>query len=67
MIYYVCLNCPPHSTMDHDLNGKGACLFPDCPCQKMQEGDQFIKKPSVKVSKEDAVKAGAEREEQKPE
>lgn len=59
MTYFTCLNCAPHSTIDHGNHGKGACLMPSCLCAKMKNGDEFVKPPRVFLSYADAIKAAA--------
>ncbi len=63
MTYHTCTSCPPHTTLDHGDNGKGTCLILGCPCQKMVDGEEFVKPSREKVSHEDAIKRGAERAE----
>jgi len=65
--YYSCLTCPPHSTLDHDLRGTGACLFPDCRCLKMVPGAEFFKKTAPRMSREEYTKAASERGKDEPE
>lgn len=56
MTYYTCRTCAPHSTMDHNLHGKGECLIPDCTCTLMVEGDEFVREHRDRVSKEKNLK-----------
>jgi hypothetical protein len=65
--YYSCLSCPDHNTTDHDNLGLGACLFPDCSCQKMEPGAEFFKRSSPRMSREEHLKATEERGEKEAE
>ncbi len=66
MTYHTCTSCPPHTTLDHGDNGKGACLMPDCSCRAMVKGAEFIKPLREKLSRDEAIQAVEDRKEAEP-
>lgn len=66
MAYFICQTCQPHSTLDHESMGLGACLFPKCSCEKMVAGKPFTKKPYVVLSMEESLEVAARRGKEEP-